>query len=170
MWCIPLGLFLVSLFVPGIAGWVFIALYILLQGYLFLIDSARGTPSFSEWTPDELDTLRKYHLALRFPFGSKFMSIQLNGFRWSGLLLMAPLLLWNHMWIPAAVSVVSFFLTASLSVRLDPFFYLEEGLSGCNRQPPNNGRFFREAVYTKELALLRRVSAKLAGAAEHGKS
>jgi len=146
---IALCFFIWAIFMPKAGGYTFIGLYVAFQAYLFFIDSSKAKPDPSEWSIDEIEIIRKYHLALKFPFGSKKMSSQLNGFRWIGLLFLTPLLLWNHMWIAAAVVVISFFITGSISVRLDPFFFLGDAVSRGQRQ------------FAAELALLNQVSERL---------
>ena len=142
--------FIWAILMPKVGGYAFIAVYVAFQACLFLIDSAKPNPDPARWFADEIEILRKYHLALRFRFGARIMSNQLNGFRWIGLLFLTPWLLWNHMWIATAIVVISFAITASLSVRLDPFFFLGDAV--------NRGG---QMQFSSELALLNRVSEKL---------
>ena len=146
---IALCFFIWAIFMPKAGGYTFIGLYVAFQAYLFFIDSSKPNPDPSEWSIDEIEIIRKYHLALRFPFGAKNMSCQLNGFRWIGLLFLTPWLLWNHMWIGAAIIVISFFITGSISVRLDPFFFLGDAVNLGQMQ------------FASELALLNQVSERL---------
>lgn len=53
------------------------------------------------------------------------------------------------MWLAAAIAVGSFFITGSLSVRLDPFFFLGDAVNRGQMQ------------FAMELALLKQVSDKL---------
>ncbi len=146
---VPLGLFVWSLFQPTIASYVFVGLAALFVGYIFFIDiTNRPKPDPLLWTPDEIKVLRDYHLALKFSFGAKDFSCYLNGIRWSSLI-WVPWLLWNHLWIPAGFLVVNFFVTASLSVRLDPFFFLSDAV--------RRGQY----RFAKELSLLQQVQEKL---------
>jgi len=147
-WIVPLGIFVWSLFQPPIASYVFIPTA-LFEGWLYLTDIF-GKPSLdsSIWSPDEIEIIRKYHVSLRYPFGAKDMSVVLNGFRWSTLL-WVPWLLWNHLWICAAVIAVNFFVTGSLSVRLDPIFFLSDAV--------NKGKM----EFAAELALLQQVIEKM---------
>ncbi len=125
---VPLGLFVWSLFHPTIASYVFVGLAAIFEVYLFFIDiTGKPKPDPSTWTRDEIQVLRKYHLAIRFPFGAKDFSCYLNGIRWSSLI-WVPWLLWNHLWIPASFLVVNFLVTTSLSVRLDPIFFLSDAV------------------------------------------
>lgn len=125
----PLGFFIWSLFLPSIASYVFVGLSAVFMAYLFFIDIAnKPKPDPAVWTPDEIDVMRKYHLSIRFPFGARDFSCYLNGIRWS-ILIWVPWLLWNHLWIPAGFLTINFFLTASLSVRLDPFFFLSDAVN-----------------------------------------
>jgi len=122
---VPLGFFIWSLFQPRIASYVFVVLAAVFVAYLFIIDIAnKPKPDPDVWTTDEIYIMRKYHLAIKFPFGARDFSCYLNGIRWSSLV-WVPWLLWNHLWIPAGFLAINFFLTASLSVRLDPFFFLK---------------------------------------------
>jgi hypothetical protein len=146
---IPLCLFIWAIFKPRAGSYTFIGLYVAFQAYLFFIDSRKPNPDPSKWSIDEIEIIRKYHLALRFPFGAKTMSCQLNGFRWIGLLFLTPWLLWNHMWIGAAVVVISFFITGSIAVRLDPFFFMGDAVNHGHMQ------------FASELALLNQVSERL---------
>jgi hypothetical protein len=146
---IPLGLFIWSLFDPTTASYVFIGIATVFVAYLFFIDiTGKPKPDPSIWNPEEIEAMRKYHLALRFPFGAKEFSVQLNGIRWSSLI-WVPWLLWNQLWIPAGFLVINFFLTASLSVRLDPFFFLSDAV--------NRGQW----QFSGELAALQSIREKL---------
>ncbi len=146
---IPFSIFTWSIFMPQAGGYTYAVLYVLFVVYLFVIDSNKPSPDPSIWTLDEIDILKKYHLALRFSFGAQTMSCHLNGFRWIGLLLLTPWVLWNHMWITGAVLVVTFFVTGSISVRLDPFFFLGDAV--------NRGKM--QCAY--EMSMLQQVSEKL---------
>jgi len=132
---LPLGLFVWSLFSPATAGYAFIGITALFVAYLFFIDiiGKPKSPDPSIWDPEEIETLKKYHLAIKYPFGAKDFSCYLNGIRWSSIIWI-PWLLWNHLWIPAVFLAVNFFLTASISVRLDPFFFLSEAVNSGHYQ------------------------------------
>ena len=146
---VPLGLFVWSLFQPSIASYVFVGLAALFVSYLFFVDmTGKPNPDHLIWSPDQIEVMKKYHLAIRFPFGSKDFSCYLNGIRWSSLI-WVPWLLWNHLWIPAGFLAINFFLTASLSVRLDPFFFLSDAV--------NRGQY----QFSRELATLQRIKEKL---------
>ena len=150
---IPLCLFIWAIFIPKTGSYTFIGIYIAFQAYLFFMDSNKPNPDPSKWSTDEIDIIRKYHLALSFPFGAITMSTQLNGFRWIGLFLFTPWLLWNHMWITAAVAVISFLVTGSITARLDPFFFIGDSVKNGNMQ------------FVYELELLNEVSERLSGRA-----
>lgn len=146
---VPLGFFVWSLFQPTIAGYVFVGLAAIFVAYLFFIDIiGKPNPAPSTWTSDEIEIIRKYHLAIRFPFGAKDFSCYLNGIRLSSLI-WVPWLLWNHLWIPAGFLAVNFFLTMSLSVRLDPFYFLSDAV--------NSGQY----QFAGELAALQEVKEKM---------
>jgi hypothetical protein len=134
---------------PKVGSYTFIGLYIAFQAYLFFINSSKPNPDPSKWSIDEIEIIQKYHLALRFPSGANIMSTQLNGFRLIGLFFFTPWFLWNHMWVAAAVAVISFFIAGSMSVRLDPFFFLSDAV--------NHGKM----QFASELALLKEVSERL---------
>jgi hypothetical protein len=146
---VPLGLFVWSLFHPAIASYIFVGLAALFEAYLFFIDiTGKPKPNTSIWTRDEIQVLRKYHLAIRFPFGVNYFSCYLNGIRWSSFI-WVPWLLWNHLWIPVSFLAVNFFVTASLSVRLDPFFFLSDAVRKGHYQ------------LAGELSILQKVQEKL---------
>lgn len=145
---VPLGLFIWGLFMPRAAGYTYVAIYGLFAGYLFLIDKMKPKPDPEKWSVEEIEIIKKYYLALRFPFGAKDMSVYLNGLRWASILWVV-LFLFNQMWFPVLFLVVSFFITASISVRLDPFFFLgQAGSSG-------------KVQFARELSLLQNVSEKM---------
>ena len=145
----PLGFFIWSLFQPSIASYIFVGLAVVFVAYLFFIDIAnKPKPDPVVWTLDEIDVMRKYHLAIRFPFGARDFSCYLNGIRWSSLI-WVPWLLWNHLWIPAGFLTINFFLTASLSLRLDPFFFLSDAV--------NRGQY----QFAEELDTLQAIQKKL---------
>lgn len=145
---VPLGLFVWALFMPRAAGYTYLVLYGLFAGYLFLIDSFKPKPDQQRWTAEEIEIIRKYYLALRFSFGAKDMSVYLNGFRWAGILWLI-LFLFNQMWFAAGFVTVAFFVTADISVRLDPFFFLAQGIQSGQLQ------------FSRELSLLQTVSKRL---------
>jgi len=148
-WSVPLGLFIWSIFQPTMAVYVFIGIIILFEGYLFFVDIfCKPNPSPLLWAPDEIKIIKKYHISFRYPFGAKDISVILNGFRWSTLL-WVPWLLWNHIWVPASFIAINFFITSSLSVRLDPFYFLADAI--------NRGQY----QFSSELSLLQEVAAKL---------
>ena len=150
-WCVPLGLFVWSIFNPTTASYLFLAAIAIFEGYLFFMDTAnKPNPNPSSWSQDEIYVLRKYHIALRYPFASKDMSVILNGFRFTALL-WVPWLFWNEIWLPATIIALNFFITGSLAVRLDPFFYLSDAV--------NKGKY----QFAGELSLLQEVSEKLRG-------
>ena len=147
---VALCLFIWAILMPKVGGYAFIAVYVAFQAYLFFIDSLKPNPDPSKWSAHEIAIIRKYHPFLRFPFGARILSNQLNGFRWIGLLFLTPWLLWNHMWIAAAIVVISFVITASISVRLDPLFFLGDAVNRCD-----------QTQFASELALLKQVSERL---------
>ena len=130
----PLGFLVWSFFQPAIASYVFIGFTVIFIAYLFFIDiTDKPRPDSLIWTSEEIRILRTYHLAIRCPFASKDASCYLNGIRLSAFI-WVPWLLWNQLWIPAVFLVVNFFITTSLSFRLDPFFFLSEAIRGGNLQ------------------------------------
>jgi tetratricopeptide (TPR) repeat protein len=145
---VPLSLFVWGLFMPHAAGYTYLGIYALFAGYLILIDRLKPNPSTDKYSLEEIEIIKKYHLALKFSFGAKDMSVFLNGFRWSGILWVI-LFLFNQMWIPAIFTVVAFFITAGISVRLDPFFFLGQAVQSGQMQ------------FASELSLLKQVSDKL---------
>ena len=145
---VPLSLFVWGLFMPHAAGYTYVVIYALFTCYLILIDRLKPNPSTDKYSLEEIEIIKKYHLALKFSFGAKDMSVFLNGFRWSGFL-WAILFLFNQMWIPAIFTIVAFFITADISVRLDPFFFLGQAVQSGQMR------------FVHELSLLKQVSDKL---------
>lgn len=145
---VPLGLFIWALFMPHAAGYTYIIIYGLFGGYLFLIDKMKPNLDSEKWSTEEIEIIRKYHLALRFSFGTRDMSLYLNGFRWVSILWVI-LFLFNQMWFSALFLVISFFITASISVRLDPFFFLAQAVQSGQMQ------------FAHELSLLKSISERL---------
>jgi len=148
-WSVPLAFFIWSLFNLQTAAYAFIAVQILFEGYLFLGDRmGRPKPEPSDWTAEEIEIRRKYHLSYQNPFRAQKLSGLLNGFRLS-VIFWLPWLLWNELWIPVAFLIVNFFITASLSVRLNPIFFLENAVRKGQNQ------------FSQELSLVREVGEKL---------
>jgi hypothetical protein len=148
---IPLCLFVWALLMPTAGSYTFIALYTAFWAYLSFADLfGKPKPDPSKWSANEIAVLQRYHLALKYRFGARTMSCQLNGFRMVGLLF-APWLLWNHMWVAAAIVVAAFFVTGSMSVRLDPFYFLGDAVKRGQME------------FADELAVLQQVSQRLWG-------
>lgn len=145
---VPIGLLIWALFMPKIAGYVYLGIYGLFSSYLFLIDSIRVHPDPVKFSKQEIEIIQKYHIALRFSFAAKEMSVFLNGFRWAGI----PwffLFLFHHVWVGAIIVASLFFITASISVRLDPVFFLSQAVESGQIQ------------YMSELSLLKMVAEKM---------
>ena len=150
-WSVPLVLFGWSFFALHTAAYVLIGVIVLFEGYLFLSEHiGRPKPEPSNWTPEEIEIINKYRLSLQNPFAAKKFSGLLNGFRLC-VIFWVPWLLWNELWIPAGLLVVNFFVTASLSVRLDPIFFLEDAVRKGQRQ------------FSDELSLLQKTAEKYRG-------
>ena len=129
---LPLGLFIWSLFQPVVASSIFSAIIVVLSSYLLFIDIiGRPKPGSINWSKPEIEIMKKYHLALRYPFGARDMSAIVNGLRWSALI-WVPWMLWNHLWVCGAIVGVNFFVMTSLSVRLDPFYFLSDAVNRGN--------------------------------------
>ena len=147
-WSAPLALFVWSFFALQTASYVLIGVIVLFEGYLYLSERmGRPKPDLSNWTQEEIEIIKKYHRSLRNPFAAKKLSGLLNGFRLC-VIFWLPWLLWNELWVPAGFLVVNFFVTASLSVRLDPIFFLEDAVRKGQRQ------------FSEELSLLQKISEK----------
>ena len=150
-WSVPLGLFIWSIFNLTTATWSFIAIATVFEGYLYFLDIfTKPSPDPERWNREEIELIRKYHVALRFPFGAREMSNILNGFRFTAFL-WVPWLLWNQMWGFAVFFVLNFLFTGSLAVRLDPFYFLSDAV--------NRGKY----QFASELSLLEEVAEKLRG-------
>ncbi len=146
---VQLAFFIWSFFNPQTAAYAFVGAKVLFEGYLFIRDRmARPEPDPSEWAPEEAEILKNYHLSLQNPFRTKKLSGLLNGFRLS-IVFWLPWLLWNDLWIPVGFLIVSFFITASLSVKLNPIYVFEEAVKKGQRQ------------FSNELTLLQGVAGKL---------
>ena len=127
-WIVPLGLFILALFLPKTSTYIYLAILILFELYLYFIDIFnRPKPNNNYWNYEELRIIKEYHLAIRYSYGAKIFSIILNGFRFT-IFIWVPLLLINSFWIPAIILVINFFFTGSLAVRLDPIFYLKDAV------------------------------------------
>jgi Leucine-rich repeat (LRR) protein len=126
---VPLLLLIVSIFVPYVGGYIYLSLYLIFSSYLFVSDWKKPNPDPSFWSSDEISIIKKYHIALVFPFGARDMSCFLNGFRFFGILV-SLWLFWNHIWVPSGIFIVLFVITGSLAIKLDPFFYLQLAING----------------------------------------
>ena len=147
-WGIPILLGVWSLFQPEEAGTGFASIYILLFMCLFFGDISKPKIDPNMWIPEEIKVIKNYHVALRYPYGAKICSVLLNGFRWTSILLGIWMAI-NGIWFCVILFVILFIITAPISVRLDPFFFLHEGATKGN------------VFLMEELATLRRVNDKL---------
>jgi len=144
---IPFCFFILCYFNLKIGGYGFIIFYTVFQAYLFFIDRWKPNLDLSEWSFDEIEIIKKYKLALFLPYGSKIASSLLNGFRWFGLFFFVPLFLLNQMWYSASFIVISFFITGSISVRLDPFFFLRDAVTHGQYQYRNELELLTSTYY-----------------------
>ena len=55
---VPLGLFIWALFMPHIAGYTYVSIYGLFEGYLFLIDKTKKNPDPEKWSTEEIEIIR----------------------------------------------------------------------------------------------------------------
>ena len=135
-------------FSPVYAAYTFTAIYALFFAYLMFMDSFRTEPA-GLWDSEEKELISKYHLALRFPMGAKLFCTTLNSFRFPGLFLWFPWLLWNKIWWISAIQLVIFFASSSITIKLDPYVYLEDAFQ--NRMHP----------FSREYVILARVLERL---------
>ena len=114
------GLWLWAWFAPWVPTVIFLTVALPLAIFLFIVDSTRlPPPSRIEVLPHERRTFQRHHVFLRFPGAAGQFCLTLQVLRWSGLLWCA-LLAFKGLWWPAGILAVYFFVTASLSVRLQP--------------------------------------------------
>lgn len=105
---------------PSLASTVFlIIVYSWLALLMFYDRFAKPDINPTEWTSDEIDTIRKHHIFLKTPIMARIYNANLNILRLSAFLWI-PWLLWNRLFIPAALIGIFYFIPYSLSKRLDP--------------------------------------------------
>jgi hypothetical protein len=124
MLALPLGLVFLGvtawgLFSPGIAGWVFIGLSGLIQGWLVVIHSALRDRLAADKEPyflssAEIATFRKYPYYFLQPMIARQWSsvcswLYALGIVWAGYLA------WQFQWVPAAVALALGFLASNLA-------------------------------------------------------
>ena len=114
------GLFLWSLASPTLPAWIFIAVLIIIDAVLLLLDfGAKGTPTRITVLPHEEETFRRHWIYLLLPGGASVICLWLQVTRWSAVF-WVPWLGYNGAWWLAAAIALHFFVTSSLSVRLNP--------------------------------------------------
>lgn len=136
---ITLGLLVWALFDPNTASWTFIALFILVfEGYtllLFRTDSRvpiePHVPPYS-FSPAEVKVVKRYYFFFRSPalareWSSTLSLVGLSTFIW------VPWLLFQAIYVQAAIIGVNYFLAGPMSLRLNPLLFLQRGAaSGTN--------------------------------------
>ncbi len=128
-WLAALGIFIWSLFSPEIAGYSYIAAMLLLEIWHYLVELiSRPNPDPEYWDDEEIEIIRKYHIFIRYPFGARVISTAINGFRTIGLFLFSPWMLYNKIWICAAIAIVNYILVGPLIVRFDPLTILSDAV------------------------------------------
>ena len=75
----------------------------------------------------EIAIIQKYNLYFRYPFTAISLSttlsfIQLSTFIW------VPWLLYNHLWVPAVLIAINYFISALLSRKLNPQYFLRQAV------------------------------------------
>ena len=145
----PGGLLFWAFFDPVVPTYIFVLVYLIYGGALLILDSAlRPHPNPRDWRDDEIRVIKQFHLSLIFSRSAAVASEILDGMRW-GSALWIVFLLWNSMWPVALLLGGFFFVTASISVRLDAFYFLDHAVKNGQLQ------------YAPELAILERVRMKL---------
>ncbi len=136
---IALGLLVWAIFNPITASWTFIALFIFVfEGYtllLFRTDSRTPiephVPPYS-FSDAEVKVVKRYYFFFRSPglareWSSTLSMIGLSTFVW------VPWLLYQSLYIQAAIIGVNYFLAGPMSMRLNPLIFLQRGTaSGTN--------------------------------------
>lgn len=124
LYLLVIGILVLSFFKPFTASIVFLVLIILFEGYILLLNfSLKPTPDASKWSQDEIAVLRKYPYYFNYPFTSKIASSNLSGIAMSTYI-WVPWLLYNNVWLQAIIIGVNFFISGSLSEKLNPMSYL----------------------------------------------
>lgn len=132
---VSLGFFVWSVFSPAIAAYCYLGFSVFLVAVVVFFDrSARPTPNAAMWTPEEIRLWKKYHLAIRYPLGSRVWSGYFDGTRLLLIFIWVPWLLWSRLWIPAILSLVYYLAVGPVVLRLSPFFYLSDAVKRGKHQ------------------------------------
>lgn len=123
----PVIMFIWSLINFALPSYIYSGIVVLFSVYLIFIDMLKPTPDSSAYSEREIQIIRKYHLYIKYPSGSKIFSIVLNTFRWSAIV-WVPWLYWNHSWILGSILLLNFIFLGGLSVRLDPIFFYSDAV------------------------------------------
>ena len=150
---IPIIISVFALKFTQVCGYIFITIHAYIFLYcLYLYYMKKPTNELLSIFDDaEKEVFLRYHVAIVFPFGARDFSCHINGFRWIGLLVLAPIMFIKGFWIPGSLSVALFFLSAEISLRLDPFYFLPIGASKSG---------YGDLHMEYELRLLRQVDEK----------
>jgi len=98
------------------------------EGYLLLTVLLRrpAVPNVT-WSDGELAAIRKYQVYFTFPFASREFSSVASGVQMTTLF-WSPWLLYKGHWILAVIVGVNYFVAGSLSMKLNPRFFLHEAV------------------------------------------
>ncbi len=130
-----IGILIWSFFMPFNASIVFLVLIILFEGYISLLSfSLKRTSDASKCSVDEIAVIRKYPYYFYYPFSSKSDSSNLSGIAISTFI-WVPWLLYNNLWLPATIIGVNYFISGSLSQKLNPRAFLHDAVE-------NKGKMF----------------------------
>jgi small-conductance mechanosensitive channel len=114
-----------SFFQPETAATVFCGItfgfYVLWQVPTMVGRPTAAPPYISRRS--EIEAFRRYYQIITFPAAAQDIGTTFNAFRMYGLFGL-PWLLWNHLWVHAALVGVFFFLADQLVVLLTPDMYL----------------------------------------------
>jgi hypothetical protein len=142
---------LVGLFSLEASSITFISFAYLL--WLFILFSniftkpAKDAPLYKFLDPQEIEVYLSYHLHFWFPDGAQAYSALLNGLRFAGFI-WGGLCLWNGLYWLGGISIVYFFISADLILKLNPLLYM-----GAEAQKGNQ-------VATEQISLIEAVQAK----------
>lgn len=124
---ISVGFLIWSFFNPLNASIAFICLFTLVEGYFLILDITKK-PRLNivkdkfNMTDKEVGIFNKYYVFFRFPTTSSKTSEAITGFQFSAFI-WVPWLLYNHLWIPALIIGLNFFLANYLSKKLKPLHF-----------------------------------------------
>ncbi|VAW28982.1 hypothetical protein MNBD_BACTEROID06-454 [hydrothermal vent metagenome] len=93
---------------------------------------SKNSPFCNHLQPQEVEVYQRYYLHFWYPGGAQVYSALLNGLRFAGII-WGGFCLWDGLYLLGSLSIVYYFITGFLILKLNPWLYMGAEAKNANQ-------------------------------------